>query len=179
MEIGKKLKGLRIQNGLTQAELADRSELSKGFISMLENDLTSPSVVNLIDILEVFGMSISEFFAQEQLEEIVYKKANCFEIDKEEYHLTWLINDAQSKVLEPLMYDLLPNGKSELYLPNESEFYGYVLKGSISLFIGDTEHFVKKGDSFYFSKPSKNFYLHNKSKNRHAQVLWVCTPPNF
>ena len=44
MDIGKKIKELRVAKGLTQEELADRSELSKGFISQLERDLTSPSI---------------------------------------------------------------------------------------------------------------------------------------
>ena len=39
-KIGTKIKDLRIQKGLTQEELADRCELSKGFISQLERDLT-------------------------------------------------------------------------------------------------------------------------------------------
>ena len=41
MEIGDKIKQLRIERGLTQEELADRAELSKGFISQVERDLTS------------------------------------------------------------------------------------------------------------------------------------------
>ena len=45
MQIGAKLKELRILKGLTQEELADRTELSKGFISQLERDLTSPRCV--------------------------------------------------------------------------------------------------------------------------------------
>ena len=44
MNIGLKLKELRILKGLTQEELADRAELSKGFISQLERNLTSPSI---------------------------------------------------------------------------------------------------------------------------------------
>ena len=44
MDIGNKLKELRVLKGLTQEELADRSELSKGFISQLERNLTSPSI---------------------------------------------------------------------------------------------------------------------------------------
>ena len=44
MDIGNKIKELRILYGLTQQELADRLELSKGFISQLERNLTSPSV---------------------------------------------------------------------------------------------------------------------------------------
>ena len=63
MEIGSKIRELRILNGLTQEELADRSELSKGFISQLENDVTSPSISTLEDILQCLGMTISEFFS--------------------------------------------------------------------------------------------------------------------
>ncbi|HML48422.1 MAG TPA: helix-turn-helix transcriptional regulator, partial [Clostridia bacterium] len=44
LEIGKKIKHLRLRLGLTQEELADRCELSKGFISQVERDLTSPSI---------------------------------------------------------------------------------------------------------------------------------------
>ncbi|MDE5819840.1 MAG: helix-turn-helix domain-containing protein, partial [Lachnospiraceae bacterium] len=44
MEIGNKIKELRMLKGLTQEELADRAELSKGFISQVERDLTSPSI---------------------------------------------------------------------------------------------------------------------------------------
>ena len=58
MKIGNKLKELRIQKGLTQEELADRAELSKGFISQLERDLTSPSIATLVDILQVLGLSL-------------------------------------------------------------------------------------------------------------------------
>ena len=43
MDIGNKLKELRVLKGLTQEELADRSELSKGFISQLERNLTPSS----------------------------------------------------------------------------------------------------------------------------------------
>ena len=49
MKIGSKLKELRIAKNLTQEELADRAELSKGFISQLERDLTSPSIATLVD----------------------------------------------------------------------------------------------------------------------------------
>ena len=58
MEIGSKLKELRVLKGLTQEELADRAELSKGFISQLERDLTSPSISTLMDILQCLGTTI-------------------------------------------------------------------------------------------------------------------------
>ena len=48
-------KGTASAKGLTQEELADRTELSKGFISQLERDLTSPSIATLMDILQALG----------------------------------------------------------------------------------------------------------------------------
>ena len=75
MQIGAKLKELRILKGLTQEELADRTELSKGFISQLERDLTSPSIATLMDILQCLGTSIGEFFKETPEEQIrIWKK---------------------------------------------------------------------------------------------------------
>ena len=62
MQIGSKIKELRVLKGLTQEELADRAELSKGFISQLERDLTSPSIATLVDILQCLGTDLKTFF---------------------------------------------------------------------------------------------------------------------
>lgn len=64
MKIGKKLKELRTQNGLTLEELANRSELTKGFLSQLERDLTSPNISALENILEALGTNLADFFNQ-------------------------------------------------------------------------------------------------------------------
>ena len=86
MDIGKKIKELRVAKGLTQEELADRSELSKGFISQLERDLTSPSIATLMDILQCLGTTVSEFFQEEPEDQIVFQNEDYFEkIDSE----TW------------------------------------------------------------------------------------------
>ena len=63
MLLGEKIKNLRLSCDLTQEELADRCELTKGYISQLENDLTSPSIATLIDILSALGTDLKEFFA--------------------------------------------------------------------------------------------------------------------
>ena len=62
MKIGRKIKDRRHQLGLTQKELADRCELTKGYISQLENDLTSPSIATLNDIVSALGITLQEFF---------------------------------------------------------------------------------------------------------------------
>ena len=66
MELGTKIKRLRLQNNLTQEELADRCELTKGYISQLENELTSPSITTLEDILNALGTTFADFFKLEE-----------------------------------------------------------------------------------------------------------------
>ena len=75
MELGSKLKVLRQQKNLTQEELADRCELTKGYISQLENDLTSPSIATLCDLLNALGSSLNDFFHEEPEEKIVFSDA--------------------------------------------------------------------------------------------------------
>lgn len=79
MEIGEKIRRLRILNNLTQEELADRAELSKGFISQLERDLTSPSIVTLMDILQCLGTTPADFFSEKEPEQLVFRKTDYFE----------------------------------------------------------------------------------------------------
>ena len=85
MEIGQKIKRLRIQKGLTLEELASRSELTKGFLSQLERDLTSPSIATLNDIVEALGSSLSEFFKDEKQEQLVFRKKDFFVDERAQY----------------------------------------------------------------------------------------------
>ena len=79
MDIGHRMKELRIQYGLTQQELADRSELSKGFISQLERGLTTPSIGTLLDIIQCLGTTPAEFFTDDEPEQIVFSPEDYFE----------------------------------------------------------------------------------------------------
>ena len=62
MDIGYRIKQLRTKNNLTLEELASRCELTKGFLSQLERNLTSPSIATLQDIVEALGTTLAKFF---------------------------------------------------------------------------------------------------------------------
>lgn len=179
MEIGSKIKELRIQKSLTQEELADRAELSKGFISQLERDLTSPSIATLVDILQCLGTNLEEFFTGTGSEQVVFKKTDYFEKHDTELNnrIQWIIPNAQKNMMEPILLTLDPNGSTYPDNPHEGEEFGYVLSGSILLYIGNRAYKVKKGESFYFTA-NKQHYITASEKNG-ATLLWVSTPPSF
>ena len=180
LEIGEKIKRRRVSLGLTQEELAARVELSKGFISQVERDLTSPSIATLTDILEALGMSLADFFSQEDTnEKVVFGADDVFVKENEDagHSIHWLIPNAQKNSLEPILVTLQSGGKTWEQDPHEGEEFGYVLSGAVTLELGGKSYRVRKGDSFSF-KPSQQHHLKNTGKTP-ATVIWVCTPPNF
>ncbi len=179
MEIGKKLKELRIAKGLTQEELADRAELSKGFISQVERDLTSPSIATLVDILQCLGTTTAEFFREDAEEQIVFGDEDYFEkIDAELMNKTeWIIPNAQKNLMEPIRLTLEPGGATCRDVPHEGEEFGYVLKGSVRIHVGNKLYTAKKGEAFYFTPHSWHYIEAGGTSG--AVILWVSSPPSF
>ena len=179
INIGEKIKSLRIKNNLTQEELADRCELTKGFISQVERDLTSPSIATFIDILEGLGTNLKDFFNESIDEKVVFTKEDIFESENEDlkYKLEWIIPNAQKNMMEPILIHLEVGGKSKEDFPHEGEEFGYVLNGNVYLHIGKDKYKVNKDEAFYF-KANSNHYISNAGKSK-AKIIWVSTPPSF
>jgi len=177
LQIGEKIKLLRVRHGLTQEELANRCELSKGFISQIERDLTSPSIATLMDMLECLGTNLKDFFSDETDEKITFTPDDYFVKDGEGSSVTWLVPSSQKNSMEPIILHLEGGRQTEADDPHEGEEFGYVLAGKIFVVCGTMRKKCKKGDSFYFN-PSQPHYIENAGSNE-AIVLWVSTPPSF
>ena len=177
MDIGSRLKELRILKGLTQEELADRAELSKGFISQVERNLTSPSIATLMDILQCLGTSVSEFFSETPEEQIVFGRQDFFvKYDAElKNEIQWIIPNAQKNRMEPILLTLEAGGSTCPDNPHEGEEFGYVLQGSVTIHLGSRIQRAKKGESFYFTA-DKTHYLTSRTG---ATLIWVSSPPSF
>ncbi len=177
LKIGDKIRNLRLKNNLTQSELGNRCDLTKGFISQLEADLTSPSLSTLEDILSCLGTSFQEFFSDEKQSKIVYKKEDVIMKDFGALRVHWLISDAQKNALEPVVVELENGAKTEEEAPHDGEEFGYVLSGTITLFTGQKAYKVKKGESFCFQANTPH-YIQNSGKTS-AKLLWISSPPYF
>lgn len=177
MEIGTKIKRLRLQLNLSQAELADRCELTKGYISQLENDLTSPSIAALCDILSALGTDLAEFFKREDDERVVFSTDDFIEKHENGMLLKWIIPNAQKNEMEPVLVELLPGASTSVDFPHDGEEFGYVLEGKIKIELGKNVYVCKKGETFYYTA-NKAHNIENAGKVT-AKFLWISTPPNF
>lgn len=177
MDIGKRLKDLRIRNDLTLEELASRSELTKGFLSQVERNLTSPSISTLEDLLEALGTNLSEFFQPDREEQIVFQTQDFFENVKDEYTIEWIIPNAQKNEMEPILLTLHPHQKSMEMDCHNGEEFGYVLKGNVTLVRGNKKYKLKAKETFYLDGKISHYLVNNGSSD--AKVLWITTPPMF
>ena len=161
---------------LTQNELADRCDLTKGYISQIENDLTSPSINTLTDILTALGVNLKDFFNDDE-EQIIYKKDDYFKKVRETESITWLVPNSQKNEMEPVLFTLEVGASTDIDMPHEGQEFGYVLKGKITVVYGNKQYICKEGETFYFTT-DKNHYLIN-SGSKQAVIIWVTSPPNF
>ncbi len=177
MDIGHKIKQLRIQNGLTLEELASRSELTKGFLSQLERNLTSPSITTLADIVEALGSSMSDFFKEDTEEKIVFQKKDFF-VDKREQHtVNWIVPNTQKNAMEPILVELPQNGSSFEVAPHSGEEFGYVIEGCVSLICGEKKFTVRKGETFYLN--GKTLETLKIEKKPVQKLVWFKPQPLF
>ncbi len=177
MEIGRKIKQIRLKRGLTQEELAGRTELSKGYISQLENDLCSPSIETLGDVLNILGVSLQEFFTESKQEQIVFTPEEYFQSSSGDGTVTWLVPNSQKNDMEPIILHLPAGGKADTRLPLEGEEFGYVLEGNVSIVTPSGALSLEKGDSFSINGQLEHTIVNNSSEP--CQILWVTTPSNF
>lgn len=176
MNIGQKIKELRMQNNLTLEELANRCELTKGFLSQLERNLTSPSIATLDDILEALGTNLSSFF-NEKDQRIIFKEEDYYVSEKDGASITWIVPNAQKNDMEPLILTLQKGSTSQVIEPHIGEELCYVLSGEVILIDNEREYVLKCGETFYMKGRHRHSIRNDKEEE--ARLLWVMTPPNF
>lgn len=179
IDIGNRIRQLRIKNELTLQELASRTELTKGFLSQLERNLTAPSLTTLDDICEALGTDLGHFFTEEGESKAVFTPEDAFIDEQDDMTIHWIVPSAQKNIMEPILLEIEPMKKSMIINPHDGEEMGYVLSGRVVLVRESDRKGIaaKKGDTFYL-RGSETHYLENRTRSK-AVVLWISTPPVF
>lgn len=179
MKIGNRIRALRQRQGLTQGELGERCELTKGFISQMERDLASPSIATFVDILEALGTDPEHFFRKQKEEKLVFSTEDFFESENEDlgYLLYYIVPNAQKNSMEPTKWEIQPGGKTKEIKPFEGETFALILNGTLLYHYGEREEVVKKNQTVYCGGNEVQFFSNPYKKK--ATILWVSNPPNF
>lgn len=174
--IGARLREARLARRRTVTDVAQASELTKGFLSRIERDLASPSVASLMRLCDVLGVSVASLLegpGGELVRGGEYQRINFGGEGLAEFLLT----PRRERRIQAILSELEPGGGSgsEPYaLPVEIEF-AFVLAGRIVVRLEDEELLLFTGDALTFSAQSPHAF-HNPDPQELARVLWVLAP---
>lgn len=186
-DVGARLKDIRLQNGMSQRQLAEIADVPHGQISMIETNKSSPSVASLRKILGGLNLGMSEFFEPEITEDDkpFYTPAELRDLTSRLYSESEglegkitlkQVGNARLHGLQILHETYEPGADTGAdmleHMANEG---GIVIAGEIEVTVGKNIAILKAGDSFIFNS-SEPHRFRNVS-DRQATVVSACTPP--
>ena len=175
LEIGQKIKSLRLSAELTQAELAARAQLTKGFISQLENDLVSISLESLNDILQALDITLTDFFSERVRKSVFSPKDRVPVTGSGASVFDMLVPGSTNRDMDPLFVSFEPGEAFESEQAHVGEEFGYVLSGALTLELAGKEKRIPAKSCFYFES-NQPHRLRNNSE-RKVSFIWVTAPP--
>lgn len=175
-QIGARLRAARERQGISLTELAARTALTKGFVSQVERDLTSPSVGSLVRLCDALGIPAGELLDGSAGPVVRDGERPPVQFGGEgvaEFRLT----PAGERRFLVLLSEIAPGGGSgdEPYTLRTDVEFVHVLDGTLDVEVGGIRHRLAAGDSLTFEADESHRWL-NPSPAFAARVLWVLVP---
>lgn len=173
--IGRRLRAARLAQQFTIDQLAVATGLTKGFISRIERDLTSPSVATLVALSEVLNVSIGDLFMSSAGELVTAESAphiNLGGIGASERLLT----PRREGRVQVVRSTVVPGGTGgdRFYTVNSPVDVVHVLSGSLTVQFSDRTWQLAAGDSLTFDGREPHTWV--ADPNVETELIWVLAP---
>lgn len=179
MNIGALLRKSRKERKLTLKTVAEKAAISEGFLSQVENSVSSPSVDTLIRICNALGVNAGDLLSQVSNQEnrILIRKNEWDEIDCPHtgFVTRRFFPPEERSVIDSAIVVIEP-GKSipvRKNIKNGQEVL-CVLRGEVQLEHGDTTLRLCEGDTIHFRALPSQQTIYNTTTST-SIVLWVGT----
>ena len=180
--IGQQLRELRKIKGLTLQQVADGVGVSTGYLSQIERNRSKLPIGVLKKIADALGVRMNWFFQPEIIGPVEERGFIVRAGNRRKMSFTGtgiheeLLSPNLNGPLEMLLSVIEPGADSDFYSHDGFEA-GYVMKGSLDLWIGERQFRLESGDAFSF-KSTTAHRCANPGRER-AEVVWIITPPTL
>jgi transcriptional regulator with XRE-family HTH domain len=181
--IGKKMRKIRKENGLSLLTVGARAGLSVGLISQIERGITSPSMKSLRAISLALGVSVQDFFQTVAIETegsqtAIRPAERQVLIYKEQGVTSEILTKGGPGSVQLFIANISPGGGSGPDLDtHEGEEAGVIVSGRLDLWVGDEYFQLVEGDSFGFSSLTPHRYANPGPLV--TRVHWAVSPPIY
>ncbi|WP_353686567.1 helix-turn-helix domain-containing protein [Thermodesulfovibrio sp. 3462-1] len=154
LDIGSKLREIRILKNISQKELAEKVNLTPGFISQIENNQIVPSIISFIQICEVLGVRASEILTENRIEEKpVIKKQDILCKLPHKISFAEVYKVLSDEKFQAYIVVMPPNSSVKEHFPIKKELmFAFITKGEISVTLNGFTYNLQEGDFLYIKK---------------------------
>lgn len=170
--IGARLRNHRLRQHMTIEQLAEASGLTKGFISRVERDQTSPSVATLVTLCAVLRVEVGTLFEEPETTLVTLDAAPTVDLGGTGM-LEKLVSARNLSKVQMLRGEVAPGGRgeSEMYTVECETEIVHVISGEFTLISASGEHTLRTGDTLTFPGSEPHTW-HNRGSET-AVILWV------
>jgi transcriptional regulator with XRE-family HTH domain len=184
LQLGSKIRELRLKKNYTLQDVAAKTGLSKPFLSQIENDHVVPPVATLLRLARAFNVTLAHFFQDEVgSDKIAITRHNeRIRVEKRPHHRKGEVNyvyetletKKTNKQMEPFLVEFPVQDSSEMvFMNHDGEEFLHVLEGTLEFRSVSRVEVLESGDSIYFeSDLSHSFRCLGEKAARAIVVVW-------
>ncbi len=178
--VGRRLRQLRLAQGLRLKDLAGAAGCSESLLSRVENNLTTPSLTTMHRLARALGVSMVALLDVGSPDGVVISTPKDRIVIGRGYpgeQNEVLIPHAENRLLEGFIVTLMPGAEPSGPFQHDGEEVGVILEGVLELVVGDSRNILHPGDSFFFHSDVTHRY--RNAGEAPCRVVWINTPPTF
>ena len=180
INIGRKIKRLREERGLSLRQMGDLCEVSPSHIQKIETNQITPSITVMLKIARGLGKDIGYFLDERAvLQDVTFLLAGerrTVAVGEPNITIELLSEGLVDQVFQPMILIIPPGEKlGPREIVHEGEEWQFCLEGTIRFTIRDDVHVLKEGDSLHFKSHIAHYWENTGAKE--ARLLMVCSPP--
>jgi transcriptional regulator with XRE-family HTH domain len=175
-KLGKRLKALRNERELTLVQLGQQVGLSASYLSQVERSVTMPSLSRLATIARVLDVEVGYFFEDDVSSPCVTRVNQDKRLTGTTDAVIELLSvHPSNKKIQPYRVVCQPGASMDLPTTHSGEKFGFVLKGQLTVTVGEETFVLKAGDSIHYQTLQPHSWRNEGDEE--CIVIWSVSPP--
>jgi transcriptional regulator with XRE-family HTH domain len=175
-DLGRRLRALRNEQGLTLAQLGRRVGLSASYLSQIERGVSMPSLSRLTTIASALGVEIGHFFEDDVPSPCVVRSNHGHKLGSTtDITIELLSAEPSDKEIQPYRVVCKPGASRDRPPTYPGEEFGFVLKGQLTVTVGEETFVLEAGDSIHYQTLQPHSW--RNVGDEECIVIWAVWPP--
>jgi transcriptional regulator with XRE-family HTH domain len=178
--VGRQLRNLRAELGLSLRQLGDRVGVSPSTLQKIENNQISPTLGTMVKIARGLNKDLQFFLepAHERTDVVFCPKAQRRRIDPPDvkFSIELLTEGLSDQKVNALSVRVPPRGKRS-HVRHPGEEFQYCLRGVVAFSIDGKQYRLMPGDGLQFKSDLSHSWANIGTEE--AEMLMICSPPLY